>query len=279
MSSAKKTAMSIKTGVFYGIMFAASVVWLYPYIWLFISSFKPWGQIYTNFIPTHFTLKSYSFLLSTANQMGFPFVLGLFNSVFISVTVTVSVVLTSAIIGYAVAKIKFSGANALFNFVIYQMLFPGFMFTVPLYIVIRSFGLIDSYAAMIVPSMMGAWGVFMFAQSFKSIPDDYIEAAKMDGANFFWIVFNVMVPLNRSTMSIVGLFTFIGIWDNFMWPLIVMQTHSKMPLAVLLAVFNQSYGVYVGPILAGSVIQTIPMILIFVIFRKYFLQGISMSFK
>jgi multiple sugar transport system permease protein len=90
--------------------------------------------------------------------MGYPFLLGLFNSIFISVTVTASVVITSAIVGYAVAKIRFSGSKALFNFVIYQMLFPGFMFTVPLYIMVRSFGLLDTYAAMIVPSFMGAWG-------------------------------------------------------------------------------------------------------------------------
>jgi len=279
MTSKKILAQNVKAVVFYGIMFAVSLIWLYPYVWLFLSSFKPWNEIYTTFIPSHFTLKSYSYILSVADQMGYPFLRGLFNSIFISVVVTVSVVVTSAIVGYAVAKIRFGGSKALFNFVIYQMLFPGFMFTVPLYIVIRSFGLLDTYAAMIVPSLMGAWGVFMFSQSFKSVPNDYIEAAKIDGANFFWVVFNVMVPLSRSTMAIVTIFTFIGIWDNFMWPLIVIQSHPKMPLAVLLAVFNKTYGGYVGPILAGSVIQTIPMVIIFIIFRKYFLQGISMSFK
>lgn len=279
MITGKKATQNIRAIIFYGIMFTLSLAWLYPYIWLFLSSFKPWNEIYTTLIPAHFTLKSYSYILTVAKQMGYPFLLGLFNSIFISVTVTVSVVMTSAIVGYAVAKIQFSGAKTLFNFVIYQMLFPGFMFTVPLYIVVRSFGLLDTYSAMILPSMMSAWGVFMFSQSFKSIPNNYIEAAKIDGANFFWIVFNVMVPLSKSTMAIVSIFTFIGIWDNFMWPLIVIQNHNKMPLAVLLAVFSKSYGNYVGPILAGSVIQTIPMVIIFVIFRKYFLQGISMSFK
>ncbi len=269
----------ISTSIFYAFMTGISLIWLYPYIWLFFSSFKPWNEIFTTFIPSRLTLKSYEYIFSTANQLGFPFLLGLFNSIFMSVTVTFLVVLTSAIVGYSITKIRFKGANSLFNFTIYQMLLPGFMFTVPLYIVVRSLGLLDSYAAIIVPNMMGAWGVFMFSQSFKSIPDDYIEAAKMDGANSFWIVFNVMLPLAGSTASIVGIFTFIGIWDNFMWPLIVIQSHRFMPLSVLLAVFNQSYGVFTGPILAGSVIQTIPMVVIFIIFRKYFLQGISMSFK
>lgn len=269
----------INTSIFYAFMIGISIIWIYPYAWLFLSSFKPWDEIFTTFIPSRLTLKSYGYIFSTADQLGFPFLLGLVNSIFMSLTVTFLVIFTSAITGYSITKVKFKGANALFNFTIYQMLFPGFMFTVPLYVVVRNLRLLDSYAAVIVPSIMGAWGVFMFSQSFKSIPDDYIEAAKIDGANFFWIVFNIMLPLSSSTASIVGIFTFIGVWDNFMWPLIVIQSHKFMPLSVLLAVFNQSYGVFTGPILAGSVIQTIPMIVIFVIFRKYFLQGISMSFK
>jgi len=198
---------------------------------------------------------------------------------FISLTVTFSVIFTSAIIGYSLSKIKFKGGNAVFNFIIFQMLFPGFLFIVPLYVLIRFLGLLNTLTAVIAPSLMSAWGIFMFTQSYKSIPDEYIEAAKMDGANDFWIIFRVMVPLAKSTASIVGLFTFIGIWDNFMWPLIVIKKYDKMPLAVLLASFNHEYGSYVGPLMAGAVIQTIPMVLIFLIFRKYFLQGISMALK
>ena len=269
----------VKWGIYYTVMFALSLLWIYPYFWMFLSSIKPSNEIFTRFLPTHISFESYSFIMTVAKEMGFPFIRGLLNSIFISVTITLSVVVTSAIVGYAVAKVRFSGANALFNFVIYQMLFPGFMFTVPLYIVIRTFGLLDTYSAMLLPGLMSAWGVFMFSQSFKSVPNEYIEAAKIDGANFFWIVFKVMIPLARSTVAIVTIFTFMGAWDNFMWPLIVMQNHSKMPLAVLLAMFNHSYGIYVGPLLAGAVIQTLPMVIIFIIFRKYFLQGISVSFK
>nr|WP_206076304.1 ABC transporter permease subunit [Marinitoga lauensis] len=119
----------------------------------------------------------------------------------------------------------------------------------------------------------------MITQSYKGTPNDYIEAAKMDGATDLWIIFKIMIPLNKSAISIVSLFTFIGIWDNFMWPLIVMKDYNKMPLSVLLASFNHEYGAYIGPILAGSVIQTIPMVILFLIFRKYFLQGISITLK
>lgn len=101
----------------------------------------------------------------------------------------------------------------------------------------------------------------------------------MDGASELWIVFRIMLPLTHSTASIVGLFTFIGTWDNFLWPLIVIRNYKVMPLSVLLATFNHEYGVYIGPVLAASAIQSLPMVIIFLVFRKYFLQGISMSLK
>jgi len=187
--------------------------------------------------------------------------------------------LSSAIIAFALSKYKFRARDGIFNFIIFQMVFPGFMFTIPMYILIRNLRLLNTYSALILPSIMSGWGIFMLTQSFKGTPDDYIEAAKMDGASDFFVIFRIMVPLNNSAMAIVGLFTFIGIWDNFMWPLIVIQDYNKMPLSVLLATFNHEYGAYIGPIMAGAVIQTIPMVLIFIIFRKAFLQGISMTLK
>ena len=263
----------------YIILFAASLLWIYPYIWMFMSSFKPSSEIFTKFWPSHFTMEHYSFILKSAESMQRPFVRALFNSIFISMTVTFAVIITSAFIGYALSKINFKGRKALFNFIIFQMLFPGFMFIVPLYVLMRALGLLNTLSAVIVPGLMSAWGIFMFTQSYKSVPNEYIEAARMDGASDFWVILKLMIPLSRSTASIVGMFTFIGIWDNFMWPLIVIRDYNKMPLSVLLASFNKEYGSYVGPILAGSVIQTLPMVLIFLIFRKYFLQGISMSLK
>ncbi|MDI3473477.1 MAG: multiple sugar transport system permease protein [Thermotogaceae bacterium] len=263
----------------YIIMFVLSIIWIYPYLWLFLASVKPSEEIFTRFLPTRLTLEHYQFIFETATRMERPFIRALLNSIFIAFTITFSVVFTSAFIGYAISKLRYRGKNLVFNFIIFQMLFPGFMFIVPLFVLIRTLGLLNSYSAIILPSIISAWGVFMFAQSYKSIPQDYIEAAKIDGANTFWIILRLMLPLTRSTASIVGLFTFIGAWDNFMWPLIVMKDYQKMPLAVLLASFNHEYSSYVGPLMAGAVIQTIPMVLIFIAFRKYFLQGISMSSK
>ncbi len=275
----RKKKISISLIILHIVMGVLSIIWIYPYVWLLLSSFKPSEEIFTRTIPTRLTIDHYKFILIMAGKMERPFVRALFNSIFISFTVTFSVVISSAFIGYALSRLEFKGRNTIVNFIIFQMLFPGFMFIVPLFVLIRALGLINTYSAVILPSLISAWGVFMFTQSYKSIPRDYIEAAKLDGANTFWIIMRLMMPLTRSTASIVGLFTFIGIWDNFMWPLIVIRDYNKMPLAVLLASFNHEYSSYVGPLLAASVIQTIPMVIIFLILRKYFLQGISLSLK
>lgn len=263
----------------YVVLFIASVLWIYPYIWMVVASFKPANEIYGQFLPSRFTLEHYRFILEAADQMDRSFMLALGNSIFISVIVTAGVLVTSALVGFSLSRLAFKGRNLIFNFIIFQMIFPGFMFIVPLYVLIRNLGLIDTRTAVILPSLVSAWGVFMFTQSFRAVPNEYLEAAKMDGANDIWIIRKVLVPLTSSTASIVGLFTFIGIWDNFMWPLIVVRDYTKMPLSVLLASFNMQYGSYLGPVLAGSVLQTMPMVVIFLILRKYFLQGISMSLK
>ncbi|MDY6895875.1 MAG: carbohydrate ABC transporter permease [Thermotogota bacterium] len=261
------------------VMFFLSLIWLYPYAWLFLASVKPSAEIYTRFLPTKFTLEHFKFILESAERMNRPFIRAFFISLFVSVTVTVCVIITSAIISFALSKYRFKARDGIFNFIIFQMVFPGFMFTIPLYILMRNMHLLNSLSALIVPFIMSGWGIFMMTQSFRGTPNDYIEAAKMDGASDLFIIFRIMLPLNNSVMAIVGLFTFIGVWDNFMWPLIVIQDYYKMPLSVLLASFNHEYGAYIGPVMAGSVIQTLPMVLIFIIFRKAFLQGISMSLK
>jgi len=269
----------VKDIILHAVMIILALIWIYPYVWMFISSFKVPNEIFGKFIPTKLTLEHYKFIFFMSKKLERPFVRAFLNSVFISTVVTLSVMFFSALVAYPLSKLKFGGRKAVFNFLIFQMLFPGFIFIIPLFVLIKNLHLLNTYPALIVPYLMSAWGVFMMTQAYKSIPNDYIEAAKMDGAKTLWIIFKVLLPLVRGTVSIVGLFTFISIWDNFMWPLIVMKDYNKMPLAVLLATFHHEYASYVGPLLAGSVLQTIPMVVIFIIFRKQFLKGISMSFK
>ncbi|EIS23299.1 binding--dependent transport system inner membrane component family protein [Yersinia pestis PY-54] len=182
-------------------------------------------------------------------------------------------------IGFALAKMQFKGQSLFRNLLFLQMVFPASMFIIPQFVLVRELGLLNTYSAMIVPFLMSSWGIFMISQSFQGTPNDYIHAAKIDNASLWQIMIYLMMPLNKAIIAIVALFTFVGTWDNFLWPLIVIQDESKMPLSVLLATFSKSYGVYVGPVIAGAVIQTIPIVVLFILFRKYFMQGMSLSLK
>lgn len=262
------------------LMYVLALTWLYPYIWMVMASLKPTVEIFNkDLFSGTMTLENYQFLFDSAEKLNRPFLKSLFNSFFVTLSVTASVVISSAFIGYAMAKIDFWGREQVHNFIIFQMVVPSMMLMIPLFILIKQLGLINTYSAMILPMMMSGWGIFMMSQAFKGTPNDYIDAAKLDRASLRQIVFNLMVPLNKSIVAIVALFTFTGTWDNFMWPLVVISDVDKMPLSVLLATFSRQYGIYVGPVMAGSVLQALPLVLLFIIFRKYFLQGMSLSLK
>ena len=268
------------TLLIHAVMFLLALTWLYPFIWMVISPLKPTAQIYTTgLFSGHLTLENYAFLFDNSNRADKPFLRTLVNSLFVSLTITVCVTLTSMLVGYAVAKTEFRGKNAFRNLLIVQMVFPVFMFIIPQFVLMRELGLINSYGAMILPYAMSAWGIFMVSQSFKGTPNDYLYAARLDHASLWGILRHVMMPLNKSILAIVALFTFSSSWDNFLWPLIVMREVDKMPFSVLLATFSKSYGIYLGPVLAGSVVQMLPIVVLFILFRKYFLEGMSLSLK
>lgn len=262
------------------VMFLLALTWLYPFVWMVISSLKPTAEIYTTgLFSGHLTLENYTFLFDNSHRADKPFLRTLCNSLFVSITITACVTVTSMLVGYAVAKTTFRGKSAFRNLLIVQMVFPVFMFIIPQFVLMRELGLINSYSAMILPYAMSAWGIFMVSQSFKGTPNDYLYAARLDHASLWGILRHVMMPLNKSILAIVALFTFSSSWDNFLWPLIVMREVDKMPFSVLLATFSKSYGIYLGPVLAGSVVQMMPIVILFILFRKYFLEGMSLSLK
>lgn len=262
------------------VMYGLALSWLYPYVWMLMASLKPTAQIYTTgLFEGPLSLDNFSFLLGSAARLDRPFVKALMNSVLITGVVTASVLLTSVYVAFAVVKLKCWGHRQISEFLVFQMVWPTMLLTLPLFVLMRQMELLNSYAAMMLPSMVSGWGVFMLCQSFKGTPDDYLDAATLDMASLGQTLRHVMVPLNKSSIAVVGLFTFTGVWDNFMWPLVVVSDTAKMPLSVLLATFNKQYATYLGPVMAGAVLQSLPLILVFILFRKYFLQGMSLSLK
>lgn len=261
-------------------IYGLALTWLYPFAWMVAASLKPAAQIYnTGLFEGDFTLDNFAFLLATADKLDRPFVGALGISALVTLTVTASVLLTSGFIAFALARMRFPGRKLFGDFLLLQMVIPTSMFILPLFVLIKEMGLLNSLWALILPSMMSGWGIWMMAQSFRTMPEEYFDAARLDRASLWQTVTKIVVPLNKSIIAIVALFTFTGTWDNFLWPLIAISDTDQMPLSVLLATFSKQYGGYAGPVMAGAVLQTLPLVLLFLLFRRHFLQGMSLSLK
>lgn len=261
-------------------IYALALTWLYPFAWMVAASLKPTAQIYnTALFAGDWTLDNFRFLFATADKLDRPFLQALGISALVTVTVTVSVLVTSAFIAFALARLHFPGRKLFGDFLLLQMVIPTTMFILPLFVLVKELGLLNSLAALILPFAMSGWGIYMMSQSFRSMPEEYFDAARLDRASLWQTVAKVVVPLNTSIIAIVALFTFTGTWDNFLWPLIAISDAERMPLSVLLATFSKQYGGYAGPVMAGAVLQTLPLALLFLLFRRQFLQGMSLSLK
>lgn len=261
-------------------IYALALTWLYPFAWMVAASLKPADQIYnTALFAGDWTLDNFRFLFATADKLDRPFLQALGISALVTLTVTASVLVTSAFIAFALARLRFPGRKLFGDFLLLQMVIPTTMFILPLFVLVKQLGLLNSLAALTLPFMMSGWGIYMMSQSFRSMPEEYLDAARLDRASLWQTVTKVVVPLNSSIIAIVALFTFTGTWDNFLWPLIAISDAERMPLSVLLATFSKQYGGYAGPVMAGAVLQTLPLALLFLLFRRQFLQGMALSLK
>jgi multiple sugar transport system permease protein len=261
-------------------IYALALTWLYPFAWMVAASLKPTAQIYTtSLFAGDFTFDNFRFLFATADKLDRPFLQAMGISALVTFSVTASVLISSAFIAYALARLRFPGRKLFGDFLLLQMVIPTTMFILPLFVLIKELGLLNSLGALILPFAMSGWGIYMMSQSFKAMPEEYFDAARLDRASLWQTVMKVVVPLNKSIIAIVALFTFTGTWDNFLWPLIAISDTDRMPLSVLLATFSKQYGGYAGPVMAGAVLQTLPLVLLFVLFRRHFLQGMSLTLK
>ena len=251
----------------------------FPYVWMVLASFKIPSEIYSRFFPTRFTLEHYKMVFSGGSTgLQNPFIKSIFNSLVVSTTATVSVVFFGAITGYALARLQFRGRNFLNHFILFQMLFPAILFLIPRFLLMLNLQSINTYQGMFLPFLMNAWAIFLFTQFFKAIPQELIDAARIDGCSELRIVFSIMVPLSKSVTAIVAIFTFMTMWDEFLWYLIVTKEYDLMPLSVLLGLFTKGeYSSYPGIQTAGATLLTLPILALFFLFRRYFSEGITMT--
>jgi multiple sugar transport system permease protein len=204
----------------------------------------------------------------------------LFNSAFVAVTVTLGNLLFASMAGYALSRIPFPGSNILFLGILGTMMIPGIVLLIPRFIIYRIFGMIDTYWGLILPMLVLPFGIFLMKQFFEAIPGELEEAARIDGASRFQMFFQIVLPLARPALIALTIFTFQGNWNEFMNPLIVISTRQDLytlPLGLAFLRGGIGENLQWNAILAGSMITTLPMALIFLFFQRYFIEGISYS--
>ncbi|HAJ35946.1 MAG TPA: ABC transporter permease [Chloroflexi bacterium] len=261
----------------YALLFLIALIFLYPFVLAISTSFKTLPEINERpvaLIPQTFTLEGY--------QRMFSLNVGRWalNSLLIATIVTISNVLFAALAGYALTRIAFPGSRFVFLAIIGTMMIPGIVQLIPMFIVLKSLNMIDSYSGLIVPKMVTAFGIFLMAQFFEAIPREIEEAARIDGANRFRTFFQVVLPLARPAIVALVIFSFQGSWNEFMHPLIVITTNQDLytlPLGLAFLRGGLGQNLQWNALLAGSMLTTLPMALIFLFFQRYFIEGISYS--
>ena len=200
-----------------------------------------------------------------------------FNSVYISVVVTLGILLIDSMAGYVLAKKKFPGRNLIFWIIISTMMIPGQVTLVPLFMMIRDLELMDTHWALILPDLSMVFGVFLMRQFMYSIPDELIEAAKMDGASEWKTYWTVVLPLAKPGLAALGIFTFMSVWNSFLWPIIVLNSAELYTLPVGLKTLQDANLASFKLLMSGAAVAAIPMIIVFILFQRYFVKGLTLG--
>jgi multiple sugar transport system permease protein len=266
-----KAAASIKNGL----MTVLGLIFLSPVVLMVLTSFKPESEVLNpeSAIPKHWILGNFQHVLGWSEEA--PFVRWLLNSVFISTSTTLLVLTISSMAAYAITRLKVPGGSVFLGVIVGAMMIPGQLFLVPVYLLLSKLHWLDTPAALIVPATAGGFGVFMLSQFMRSVPESLEEAAILDGCSTLGVFSNVILPLCGPAIATLGIFTFIGSWNDFLGPLVFMDSIRDYTLPVGIALYQASYYTEYGLTLATAVLGTVPLIIVFLLFQRYIVESMS----
>lgn len=274
----------------YVILSAGAVLFVAPFAYMVTSSFQPLSEIFSyppKWIPTDPTLQNYRDFFGSGHQIGRWIV----NSAFTTAAITVAQLFFSSLVAYTFAKRTFPGRDVLFFLMLATMMLPVQITVIPNYLILKGIplfggndlsgigghGWLDSYWGIIMPNLVSPFGIFLLRQYMRSIPDELLDAARMDGAGHFRIYWKVILPLSRPALAALAIFTFQFWWAAFFWPLIVLSSPQLYTLPLGMALFQEANRTVWNLIMAGSVLASIPLIIVFLIFQRQFVRGISLQ--
>ena len=261
--------------VMFAILLAVSIVIVIPYIWMLSNSFKTSIETLTDpmhLIPQDFTLDGYIKVLTKS-----PFFKWLGNSIFITCTNTLVILFTSTLVGYVFARFQFKGRDFLFAMLMFTMMVPAQVTMITTFIIIDDIGLYDSVWALIIPSFVNVFGIYLCKQYCEEIPRELIESARIDGAGDFMIYWKIVIPQIKPAIGALAIFTFMEYWNDYLNPLIYLSSTEKMTLPLALSYFSTQHSTDLSATMAASALIMIPAAIVFIIFQKQFIKGLSMT--
>lgn len=274
----RKKKFGLKTGIITAVTLTLLTISLFPYYYMVVQSFTSWDMVDKVMLPRGITFRSYEYLIGkggATNSM--MWVRALANSFLVALPTAVISVIIGLCNGYSVSKLRFKGERFIMDSLLFQMFFPTIILLVPRYMIAKP--LANTYSGMIILMCVSIWAIFMYINYFKTLPNEVFEAAKIDGAGELRTIFYIAFPVTKSVTTIVFLSIFMQRWSELMWDMLIAPNIHMQTLNVLISTQFKPMGAFPGPMYAASVILTLPIIILFLCFSKYFKEGISFMLK
>lgn len=275
-----KLARHLAAAISYAALILLAVAMLAPFVWMALASLHPSKAALPapgNLLPPdgqwHF--ENYGKVIAMPDV---PFWRFFANTALVTVTVVVGQLFVSSLAAYAFARMQFRGRNALFFLFIASMMIPGQVTMIPAFLIVRTFGWLDTYWALIVPALSSAFSIFLLRQFFMSIPRELEEAARLDGCTDFGLYWRIAMPLSKPAIATLAAFTFVAVWTDFFWPLLVTSSMEMRTLEVGLSVFKDSFGGQNWPLqMTAAVVVLLPVLIVFLLTQRFFVKGITVT--
>lgn len=272
MNRFRKILKSISLHALVSFLFLLTLV---PFLWMVSTSLKPEEGIFAippQIVPRPLTFEYYKELFERVRFFTF-----FRNSLFVSIAITLLNLVLNSLAGYAFAKHKFPGREKIFTLLLLTMMIPGQVCMMPVFLILKGLNLLNTFTGLIIPGATSVFGIFLMRQFMKGIPNEILESARMDGCGELRLLWSIVLPLCRPALATMTIFTFMGAWNEFLWPLIIMTKESKYTLPVALANLNGQHNTEWGLLMAGSVVVILPILLLFIFMQKYFVKGMVLS--
>ena len=257
------------------VLTAGCVVTTLPFVWMLSSSFKTNAEISAlqqQFLPQTLNFSNYQNVFSKLNFLRY-----FANSLFYAGSLTLITVYTSSISGFVLSKYRFKGREVLFGAILATMMIPGVVTMIPRYSIMQGLGWLDTYQSLLIPACFTSFGIFLMRQSCQGIPNEMLEAARIDGATEYYVFHRIVFPMLRNAISTIAIFQFLWAWEDYLWPYLMIRSQNKQVLSVALSMFSGRFSTDYAGLFAATSITIIPVIICYLIFQRRFIAGISSS--